>query len=143
MLCHIRERKIAMDVTLYVDGGTIGQNGRGATGVYYSVGRELGDGSIEPVVHRRTSDAHKTNNEAEWLAVLDALQEAAHIEGMESLTICSDSQLVVNQFKGRWKTKTEKLTALKTLAKVYAERLGVPVEVVWVPRAENVTRLGH
>lgn len=132
-----------MHVRLYVDGGNVGPNP--SPTVYWSVGREHDGGAIELLTARATSDRHHTNNAAEWLALNDGLSHAARMAGLKHLTIHSDSQLIVNQFNGRFKVSPQ-LQMLCKAAQESAQFLmdgGVRVEVTWVGRKENVKRLGH
>lgn len=131
-------------LTLYVDGGNHGKNP--SDSVYWSVGRECLDGRIIKLTDRATTDACGTNNCAEYLALLDALQHAANIPGIGKVIVHSDSQLIVHQFNGKWGCYDANLRPLLADARRAAEFLtngGVEVEVTWVRRAENVKRLGH
>lgn len=133
-----------MHVRLYCDGGNLGKNP--SVGVYWSVAREHEDGRIELLTERATDMTRSTNNHAEYLALCDALSHAARIEGMKKLSIHSDSQLIVNQFNGRWKIGSDDLRHLCASAQSSATFLiggGVDLEVVWVRRQENVKRMGH
>jgi len=138
-----------MTVKLYVDGGNLGAN-PSPLGVYWSVGREHADGSVELLTERQESASYTSNNHAEYLALIDALRHATTLSGQEAIervVIHSDSQLIVNQFNGKWTINDPLLRELCTAAHRGAEflitGLGVDVEVTWVRRAENVKRLGH
>jgi len=71
-----------------------------------------------------------TNNEAEYLAVLLALQS---LPG--GMTIYSDSQLVVKQLNHEWNIKEERLRRLAT--KVWRLSRGRKIKFKWIPREEN------
>lgn len=134
-----------MTLKLYVDGGVIGKN-PSVEGVYWSVGQEMPGGTTVLLKERVESREHSTNNEAEYLALLDALQCAMNAEPGTRVIIHSDSQLIVNQFNGKFTVGQPHLKVLCRAAQDAAEFLrqaGVEVEVVWVPRKENVKRLGH
>jgi ribonuclease HI len=136
-----------MEISLYMDGGTLGKN-PSPVGVYWSVGRQHYK-AFEVLIDRKESRQHTTVNEAEYLALLDSLElvrEISAAEGIKRAKIHSDSQLIVRQFNGQYKIGHAHLKVLCTSAQGAAEFLhqsGVEVEVVWVPRAENVRRLGH
>ena len=134
-----------MRVTMYCDGGTVGDKNP-ADAVYWSVSREHDDGRIEKLIDRAISDEFHTNNCAEYLALEDALLLAQKIPALTHLTVCSDSELIVRQFNGRYKCKNHELKRLLASVRLCANRLsdsGVSVEVRWVHRAANVERLGH
>jgi len=75
-----------------------------------------------------------TNNEAEYLAVIEALK---HVEKNSIVTILSDSKLIVNQIKMEWHIKQENLRRLfeEVLALIKEKNLDLKIE--WVPRKEN------
>lgn len=85
-------------IELFTDGGSRGNPGPAALGVYlrdldsgkeYRVGKYLG---------------HATNNQAEYQALVVAL-EKAHDLGAHEVTCYLDSELVVKQMKGEYKVK--------------------------------------
>ena len=92
----------------------------------------------------------RTNNEAEYYALLKALALAAErwgdkttgraVTGIGEILIRSDSQLVVNQVNGIWRVEDEKLIELSEKAKDSIKNLG-SVRLEWVPREENYAGL--
>lgn len=76
-----------------------------------------------------------TNNVAEYRALLLALEEVA-LHSVSSVTIHSDSELLVRQLKGEYKVKAEHLRPLHAEA---CRRLRVfpMVRILHVPREEN------
>lgn len=136
-----------MVISLYVDGGVLGKN-PSVEGVYWSVARDCPDGSHKRLVERAQNKTYFTNNDAEYLAVLEALSQvgAIGVKNGDKVVIHSDSQLIVNQVNGKWSVYEERLANLKRLVSQGIEfytRSGVEVEVTWVRRQENVKRLGH
>jgi ribonuclease HI len=133
---------------LYADGGV--DDGVG----YYSVARLKADMQPEFYVYRvpcvsYDSKARKkvwtTNNQAEHLALLEALLQTQH-RGFGYVNIKMDSQLVVRQFNRRYQTKDDELKELVTRSwSVYKELTdrNVEVDVNWVPREEVVEVIGH
>ncbi len=89
----------------------------------------------------------KTNNEAEYHALLKALSiirskwaeagEGVLPRGVEPIKIYSDSELIVNQVKGEYKVKKPNLRDLQEKARDMMEKLG-SVTVGWVPREKNL-----
>jgi ribonuclease HI len=76
-----------------------------------------------------------TNNVAEYRALLLALEEAVR-HAVSSLTVHSDSELLVRQLRGEYKVKAEHLRPLHAEA---CRRLRVfpMVRILHVPREEN------
>jgi ribonuclease HI len=77
-----------------------------------------------------------TNNMAEYNAAIDALRAVYHTGYRGPVVLHGDSQLVVNQFNGKW--KCHKLELQELLAHLHrATSFFDSVDVVWVPREEN------
>jgi len=76
-----------------------------------------------------------TNNEAEYRAVIAALEKALAL-GAEQVELHSDSELVVNQLKGRYKVRS---TGLRPFYLQAAKLLGQfqRVSIICVPREQN------
>lgn len=75
-----------------------------------------------------------TNNEAEYLAVIEALKTFP-----KGCTIYSDSQLVVGQLTKGWKVKSKNLLPyFKEAMNLMSEKQAT---LVWIPRKDN--RAGH
>lgn len=75
-----------------------------------------------------------TNNEAEYAAIIAAL-EVARAERVAAPQFRSDSQLCVNQINGRWQVKEERLRPLRERAARLLKEVGGRIE--WVPRERN------
>ena len=92
----------------------------------------------------------RTNNEAEYYALLKALALAAEQwadkatgkvpGGVGGILIRSDSQLVVNQVNGEWRVEDSKLIELSEEARDSIRTLE-SVRLEWVPREENYAGL--
>ena len=92
-------------VTIYTDGGARGNPGPAALGVLF-----LGEkGQILKEYSQYLGE--KTNNEAEYLALIFALKKAKALFGKEKIEslpidLKSDSELLIKQMKGEYKIKT-------------------------------------
>lgn len=74
-----------------------------------------------------------TSNQAEYMAVIDALTKA---EGKE-VEILSDSKLVVNQLNREWHIKKDEMRELfNQVQKIINER-GLKVKFTWIERSKN------
>lgn len=130
---------------LYCDGGSKGFNSHAnADGVYCSVY----DDHKEQVVIHQLFPHYKTNNEAEFCAINEALEYAMHnmdpIDNM--VTICGDSQLAIYGVIGKYKIRQPNLLPLlmEARGRIRAlEQNGISVVFEWVPRKEVFKRLGH
>jgi ribonuclease HI len=76
-----------------------------------------------------------TNNVAEYQALIEGLR-LAKSHGVDRLAVFSDSTLLVEQMKGRWKVKHAGLKPLFALAGKLAKEIG-NVRYVAVPRERN------
>ena len=70
-------------------------------------------------------------------AVIEALNLAQGIEGVEAVTIYTDSQLVQRQITGRWKVKQPHLVPLLREYQAVVSACPFPVAVEWIPGCEN------
>ena len=90
---------------IYVDGGARGNPGPAGAGVVITSddGRRIHEGAYFL--------GQQTNNAAEYHALIRALQRIGE-SGQETLTICSDSELLVRQLTGQYRVKSPKLASL-------------------------------
>ena len=96
-----------MIVKIYTDGASRNNPGKSASG-YLVLGE--GDGVL---LEKSFYNGIKTNNEAEYLAIIAALQEVAQAYGYGiELTLHSDSRLAISQLSGDFKVKSHELRRL-------------------------------
>ncbi|MEX2394203.1 MAG: ribonuclease HI family protein [Actinomycetota bacterium] len=103
-----------MAAELYVDGAAFGNPGPSGIGVVLIV-----DG--ETVVARAEDAGYGTNNEAEYRALLEGLNEALQ-RGIKHLHVRSDSQLLVRQMLGEYKVKAKGLIPFRMEAEALRKR---------------------
>ena len=113
-------------IVVYVDGAGCRPDG---TGSGYAWKR------VDTDQHRVFWKNRLTNNEAEYRAVISALKKAPSGSKLE---IRSDSQLVVSQFAGKYAVKDPKLRRLLRRVKTLIDEHQLDVELVWIPRSENL-----
>ena len=87
---------------LFTDGGSRGNPGEAGGGVFLITDKG--------VVKKSIYFGKKTNNEAEYLALIEGLKLAKQYG--EKIKIYMDSQLIVRQIKGVYKVKNERLHPL-------------------------------
>jgi phosphoribosylglycinamide formyltransferase-1 len=92
-------------VVAYIDGGSRGNPGPAAAGFV------LSDQEGNRLIAKGIFLGHRTNNEAEYTALVKALEAAQQLNAVQ-LMIFSDSELLVKQIKGEYKVKSEKILPL-------------------------------
>lgn len=114
---------------LYVDGASRNNPGPAGVGIYI-----LKDG--EPLEKRGLYVGVKTNNQAEYLALLlGLLFLKQHIGPDDMVLIVSDSELMVKQLKGEYRVKNQDLQQLHLIVRKLLANLHY--DVVHAPREEN------
>jgi len=104
-------------IVAYIDGGARGNPGPAG----YGVRIERPDGTV--VDEFSASIGIATNNVAEYRALLAAL-DWANRHGCRVVHIRSDSLLLVQQMRGRYKVKNQGLQALHAKARLVANEVG-------------------
>ena len=114
---------------IYFDGASRGNPGRAGAGIWIT------DGEGRKVSEVSRYLGHKTNNQAEYWALLLGLREAKRL-GRKSLHIFTDSELVERQIKGIYRVRD---LDLKALHRAVLQNLKTfsSVEIESIPREEN------
>ncbi len=124
-----------MKVITYTDGGSRGNPGPAAYGVY------IMDENGKKLTAFGKKLGVATNNVAEYTAIIEALRWI--VKNKESLGNVSeiearmDSQLACRQLTGMYKVKNEMIRGLFHQVQVAAVSLGVPIVYKHVPREQN------
>ena len=111
-----------MPISVYVDG-----SGGSDPGYGFFV-KETGESFYE-----KKSDL--TNNQAEYLAIISALNK--YVDSTEEVTIFSDSKNTVNQLNHEFAINNEELRNLAREAWGIIGKFS-NLSIVWVPRKENL-----
>ncbi|MHA7733200.1 reverse transcriptase-like protein [Nitrosopumilus sp. S6] len=111
-----------MSISVYVDGSG------GSSGGYGFFVKETGESFYE-------KKPEITNNQAEYLAIISALNK--FVDSDEEVTIYSDSKNTVNQLNHEFAINNEQL---RNLAREAWEMIGKfsNLSIIWVPRKENL-----
>lgn len=129
-----------LDFTIIFDGGAIGNPGKGygsyqihgTAGFFTEQRLEFGD--------------RITNNQAEFMTIIQALEELRSILGVDAplarVQIWGDSQLVINTITGAWKARHPRVIPLQQQA-VALLRNFASSDLKWQPRSMSVSILGH
>ena len=124
-----------MKLIIYTDGGARGNPGPAATGVVIA-----GENS-EPIKKYSEYLGEKTNNEAEYQAIIFALKKVKALYGKDKIKamkieVRSDSELIVRQLNHQYKIEEEHLQ--KLFMKIWNMLIGFgEVKFVHIPREEN------
>jgi ribonuclease HI len=128
---------------LIFDGGSIGN-----PGAAYGSFRLQRTGS-PPLAVQRLTFGRGTNNEAEYKALLGALQELQRMladKGLRpadvEIEVRGDSRLVLEQLRGTWRVKNLRLAGLHRRAAELLEGFA-HVRLVHQDRSRSVRILGH
>ncbi len=116
-------------LTVYTDGGARGNPGPAAIGVILFNEK----GQVVAEVSKYIGQA--TNNVAEYLAVVYALQEAL-CRKARRVVIKTDSQLIARQITGKYKVKDQNLLKFRDLILHLFQGFD-KVEIHEIPREEN------
>lgn len=125
----MKSLEVPQRLVIYIDGASRGNPGRAGAGVWIT------DGEGRKISEVSRYLGHKTNNEAEYWALLLALGEAGRRKG-ERIHIFTDSELVERQIKGVYRVKD---LGLRSLHKKVMENLKkfTSFEIQSIPREEN------
>ena len=104
-------------ITAYIDGGSRGNPGPAGYGV------QIVDDSGQVAAEFHQALDHATNNVAEYQGLLAALAWAMD-QGLRSLHIRSDSELLVRQLRGEYRVKNPGLQPLYQEARDRVARIG-------------------
>lgn len=106
---------------LFTDGASRDNPGRSGAGVYLAK-------DDQPVFKKGFYLGRKTNNQAEYLALLVGIFYAKkHMEENDTLFIFADSELLIKQMKGEYKVKNPDLKILYDIARDWLESLNYSV----------------
>ncbi len=140
-----------MELSIYTDGGSKGNPGPSAIGlVIYAGARPAGittQKAENELVRYREDIGHGTNNEAEYTALIRALEivagehPTAKISEVEKVTkiMChADSELMVKQLNGLYKVKNDAIRQFVFKIRVLESQLRMPITFHHIRREQNV-----
>lgn len=130
-LCHFSIHLHFILIFIYCDGASRGNPGPASIGV---VAYRNSD-STEIVFTISEAIGKETNNVAEWTALLFALEKCKELSEKD-LKLHLDSELVVRQMQGIYKTKNPDLAKIKQKVDSLKSSFS-SIEFVHVPREKN------
>ncbi len=116
-------------VVICTDGASLGNPGPAA------IGATIKDEQDKLIAHISQRIGRATNNQAEYRAIIAALEEAARL-GAKQVKINSDSQLVVRQINGEYRVKKASLKPLYQQVKKLQSSLD-GFTITYIPRQQN------
>ena len=121
--------KATRSCEIYIDGASRGNPGPSGIGaVFY-------DGGPEPIKELSRPIGRTTNNVAEYLACIYALQEALR-DGCTSVTVKTDSELLARQLSGQYKVRDPLLRLFHDVTRHLIQGFS-SCTVTHVPRTQN------
>ncbi|PTD93578.1 ribonuclease H [archaeon SCG-AAA382B04] len=117
---------------IYTDGASRGNPGPASLGFVFTNKDE------EILLRKAKFLGNKTNNQAEYLAVLNAIKEVKK-RYKKPITLYSDSNLLVNQLNDEWNVKDSELK--KYYKKIKEEIKDLEIEIKHVPRDNKFTEI--
>ncbi|HEY7425134.1 MAG TPA: ribonuclease HI family protein [Gemmataceae bacterium] len=117
-------------LTIHTDGASRGNPGDAAFA--YVIAR---DG--QPPIEEADCLGAMTNNQAEYTALVRALEHALELGPHHRVLVHSDSELMVKQMNGEYRVKNEELRGLYEEARALRARFDGPVTIRHVRRAQN------
>ncbi len=124
-----------MQYYINTDGGSRGNPGPSACAFVVFSGSEA---TASIVFQQGLFLGVKTNNEAEYLAVLSSLKWLKSLSQLPKAIIYRlDSKLVVEQLSGRWKIKDSRMQILANQCQEILTELALPTTFTYIPRAQN------
>lgn len=140
-----------MQLSTYTDGGSKGNPGPSAIGVAIYDGPRVGNPGIKraenELVRYREDIGHGTNNEAEYTALIRALELVAGKhpgtltldQGELSRIDCyADSELMIKQLNGLYKVKNAGIRDFVFKIRILESELRIPVHYHHIRREENI-----
>jgi ribonuclease HI len=117
-------------LTIYTDGASRGNPG--AAAFAYVINR-----NGQPVIEKADCLGQMTNNQAEYIALIRALEHALELGPQHRVLVHSDSELMVKQMNGEYRVKNEELRGLYEQACILRQRFEGLVTIRHVRREQN------
>lgn len=138
------------DIILFADGGSRGNPGPAASGVVIAryIGTNtidvdsLSESSLEIISSHHRYLGHTTNNQAEYDALLLALEQidsSIDMSGQIKVLALMDSLLVISQITGQWKVKDVLIKKKFDIVQAFIRTLpwADRISFLHIPRARN------
>jgi len=132
-----------MILSIYTDGGSKGNPGPASVGIVFYLDKKI--------IHTYREDLGvATNNEAEYMAVVRALEQIkssfsvkvsddklAGEQKFNKIQFYCDSSLVVNQLNGLFKVKHPMMREYIFKIRILEQEIKIPISYTYIPREKN------
>lgn len=121
-----------MVLKIYTDGGSKGNPGVSSIGIVFYLKNKI-------IFQHKESIGIATNNDAEYIALIRALEKAIknNIQDVKKIECYSDSRLMVNQVKGLFKIKNGKIKEYVLKIRGLEQEIKIPIFYYLIPREQN------
>ena len=120
-----------MILRIYTDGGSKGNPGPASIGIIFYLNNKV-------VFKHKESIGVATNNDAEYLALIKALEQAIRYTlHATRIEFYSDSRLMVNQVKGLFKVKNGKIKEYILKIRGLEQEINLPISYHLIPSEQN------
>lgn len=123
------------NINIYTDGGSRGNPGEAALGIYI----DDGNGKMLAQIGKRIGVA--TNNIAEYSAIFEALkwllENKKLLTNLDKINMHMDSQLASSQLNGIYKIKNPNIREIFFKVKQKESEIGIPITYIHIRRELN------
>ena len=126
---HIKDILPFKQLYIYTDGASRGNPGEAGAGII------ICNESGKTIKKIKRYLGNTTNNVAEYLALIIALQEALKLKA-EVIHLYLDSELIVRQIKGIYKVRDRKMKSLSHQAKKFLSQF-IQYDIICIDRKNN------
>lgn len=125
-----------MILKIFTDGGSKGNPGPASIGMVFKI-----DGKV--IFTHKESIGIATNNDAEYLALIKALEKIKNLPpntyhfSPSRIECFSDSRLMVNQVNGMFKVKNGKIKEYVLKIRTLEQDIDLPITYRYIPREQN------
>lgn len=120
--------------SVFTDGGSRGNPGPGAAAY---VIEKCHDKVCNIIQEKHKYLGVVTNNQAEYQALVMAVEGITGLECLDQIIFHLDSQLIVEQMNGRYKIKNAALIALQGRVKELLSKSKCDLAFIYIPREQN------
>lgn len=125
-------------VRVFIDGGSFGNPGPAKIGGVFYIEKNK-------IKEFKKNIGYATNNEAEYLALITALEKLKNLKtklqkqnlSLEKIYIYSDSRLLINQVNGIFKVKNEKIRQFIFKIRILEKEINLPIFYFFIERQKN------
>lgn len=120
-----------MILKVFTDGGSKGNPGPSTIG-------GVGYLKNKRIFEFKKSIGNATNNDAEYRALIEGLEQILNIKEINKINFYSDSRLMVNQVNGLFKVKNGKIKEYILKIRSLEQEIKLPIIYHLIPREQNV-----